>query len=179
MFAQRAAASDRWCMMQYSPTITCTFATVHCGYSEVPQLLTVQRVLDTIELTAEALHRIRGHHPQLLVCGLNPHAGENGLFGNREEERLIVPAIHAARAKGISVDGPRPADTVFLPGRLAKCDAVVLMYHDQGHTAVNTTLGLSLIRTSVDHGTAFDIAWQGRANSSSLRSALRLAAQLA
>ncbi len=187
IFAQRAAAGDRWCMMQYSPMITCSFATVHCGYSEVPQLLTVQRVLDTIELTAEALHRIRGHRPKLLVCGLNPHAGENGLFGNREEERLIVPAIHAARAKGISVDGPLPADTVFLPGRLAKCDAVVCMYHDQGHipvkalafdTAVNTTLGLSLIRTSVDHGTAFDIAWQGIANSSSLLSALRLAAQL-
>lgn len=188
IFAQRTASDDRWCMMQYSTAITCTFATVHCGYADVPQLLTVQRILDTIELTAEALQRIRGHRPHLLVCGLNPHAGENGLFGNREEERLIRPAIQAASQKGISVEGPLPADTVFLPSRLAKCDAVVCMYHDQGHipvktlafeSAVNTTLGLSIVRTSVDHGTAFDIAWQGIANSGSLLSALRLAAQLA
>jgi 4-phospho-D-threonate 3-dehydrogenase / 4-phospho-D-erythronate 3-dehydrogenase len=187
IFAERAQ-SDRWCMMQYSPTITCSFVTVHCGYSQVPELLTQQRVLDVIELTADALQRIRGRKPKLLVCGLNPHAGEHGLFGNREEERIIEPAIQQARLQGIDVLGPLPPDTVFLPNRLATCDAVVCMYHDQGHipvkalafdSAVNTTIGLSMIRTSVDHGTAFDIAWQGIAKPDSLFAAIRLAAQLA
>ena len=188
IFAERAATSDRWCMMQYSATITCTFVTVHCGYSQVPLLLTTERILDTIELTHQALQRIRGRPPRLLVCGLNPHAGEHGLFGDREEERFIVPAVTEACRRGIDVTGPWPADTVFLPERLANCDAVVCMYHDQGHipvkalafdSAVNTTLGLSIVRTSVDHGTAFDIAWQGKAKPDSLYAAIRLAAQLA
>lgn len=187
IFAERAG-SDRWCMMQYSPKITCTFVTVHCGYAEVPQLLTTQRVLDTIELTAQALQQIRGRRPRLVACGLNPHAGEHGLFGNREEERIIEPAIQLAKDQGIDIVGPLPPDTVFLPDKLAACDAVVCMYHDQGHiplkalafdTAVNTTLGLSVIRTSVDHGTAFDIAWQGIAKPDSLFSAIRLASKLA
>jgi 4-hydroxythreonine-4-phosphate dehydrogenase len=187
IFAQRAG-SQRWCMMQYSSKITCTFVTVHCGYSEVPGLLTVQRVLDTIMLTDQALHRIRQRRPHVVVCGLNPHAGENGLFGNREEELVIAPAIQLARQQGLSVEGPVPPDTAFLPSKLAQCDAVVCMYHDQGHipvkalafdSAVNTTLGIPIIRTSVDHGTAFDIAWQGVAKVDSLLSAIRLAAQLA
>jgi 4-phospho-D-threonate 3-dehydrogenase / 4-phospho-D-erythronate 3-dehydrogenase len=187
IFAERAQ-SDRWCMMQYSPTITCSFVTVHCGYAQVPELLTQQRVLDVIELTASAVQRLRNKKPKLIVCGLNPHAGEHGLFGNREEERIIEPAIAQARALGIDVEGPLPPDTVFLPDRLTKTDAIVCMYHDQGHipvkalafdTAVNTTIGLSMVRTSVDHGTAFDIAWKGIAKSDSLFAAVRLATQLA
>lgn len=187
MFAERADSS-RWCMMQYSQEITCTFVTVHVGYSEVPSLLTTARILDTIELTAEALRKIRGHEPKLLVCGLNPHAGENGLFGNGEEERCITPAVLAARQQGIHIEGPLPPDTAFLPWKRKTSDAVVCMYHDQGHiplkalafdSAVNTTLGLKIVRTSVDHGTAYDIAWQAKANSGSLLAAVRLAAQLA
>jgi 4-hydroxythreonine-4-phosphate dehydrogenase len=179
--------TKNYCMMQYSDAITCSFATVHVGYHEVPALLTTQRILDVIQLTARALSRIRGREPKLLVCGLNPHAGEHGLFGNREEETIIIPAIDAARQRGITLEGPVPPDTAFTPARLKEFDAVVCMYHDQGHipvkalafdTAVNTTLGLPIIRTSVDHGTAFDIAWQAKANPSSLYAATRLAIQL-
>lgn len=186
MFAARFQA-PRWCMMQYSDAITCTFVTVHVGYAEVPGLLTTQRILDVIELTAEALQRIRRRSPSLVVCGLNPHAGEHGLFGQREEERLIQPAIDAARRAGLRVEGPLPPDTAFVPAKRATTDAFICMYHDQGHipvkalafdSAVNTTLGLPVIRTSVDHGTALDIAWKGLANPGSLFSALRLASQL-
>lgn len=187
ILASRTQAA-RSCMMQYSQEITCTFVTVHVGYHEVPGLLTTQRILDVIDLTATALRRIRGKSPKLVVCGLNPHAGENGLFGNREEERIIQPAIDAARAQGLEIEGPLPPDTAFLPFRRRTTDAFICMYHDQGHiplkalafdTAVNTTLGLPIIRTSVDHGTAADIAWQGKAMPDSLFAALRLATQLA
>ncbi len=187
IFAERMRA-ERSCMMQYSQEITCSFVTVHVGYAEVPALLTSVRILDVIELTAAALRRIRGREPKLLVCGLNPHAGENGLFGNREEERFIIPAMDEARKRGFDVTGPVPPDTAFTPARRKEFDAVVCMYHDQGHipvkmiafeSAVNTTLGLPVTRTSVDHGTAFDIAWQGKANPSSLYAAVRLAAKLA
>jgi 4-hydroxythreonine-4-phosphate dehydrogenase len=186
IFAERAG-SDRWCMMQFSPEVTCTFVTVHCGYAEVPQLLTVERVLETIELTAEALQAIHGRSPKLVVCGLNPHAGEHGLFGNGEEERIIIPAIELGRQQGFEIDGPLPPDTAFLPAKRRTTDGFVCMYHDQGHiplkalafdSAVNTTLGLAIIRTSVDHGTAYDIAWQGVASSSSLTAALSLAVKL-
>jgi 4-hydroxythreonine-4-phosphate dehydrogenase len=187
IFAERMGA-ERSCMMQYSEEITCSFVTVHCGYHEVPKLMTTARILEVIELTASALRRIRGREPKLLVCGLNPHAGENGLFGDREEERFIVPAIELARAKGIHLTGPVPPDTAFTPARRKEFDAVVCMYHDQGHipvkmiafeSAVNTTLGLPVVRTSVDHGTAFDIAWQGKASAGSLYAAVRLGAKLA
>lgn len=187
IFAARTAA-PRWCMMQYSEAITCTFATVHVGYAEVPALLTRERVLEVIELTREGLRKIRGREPKIAVCGLNPHAGEGGLFGNREEERLIIPAIEAARAGGAQIEGPLPPDTAFLPWKRAETDAFVCLYHDQGHIpvkalafeqAVNTTLGLPVIRTSVDHGTACDIAWQGKANPSSLFHAVDLAAKMA
>ncbi len=186
IFALRTQA-PRWCMMQYSDEITCTFATVHCGYSEVPKLLSTQRVFDTIELTHQALSRLHSRTPKLLVCGLNPHAGEGGLFGNQEEERIIIPAIEMARKAGCDVAGPFPPDTVFVPSRRREMDAAICMYHDQGHIplkalafdrAVNTTLGLPVIRTSVDHGTAFDIAWKGVADSGSFESAIRLAKRL-
>jgi 4-phospho-D-threonate 3-dehydrogenase / 4-phospho-D-erythronate 3-dehydrogenase len=186
IFAARTQA-PRSCMMQYSEEITCTFVTVHVGYREVPGLLTEERILDVIELTAEALARLRGRPPKIVVCGLNPHAGEHGLFGEREEERIIIPAIAAARRQGLEIEGPLPPDTAFLPWKRQATDAFVCMYHDQGHipvkalafdSAVNTTLGLPIIRTSVDHGTACDIAWQGRANPSSIFSAIRLALRL-
>jgi 4-hydroxy-L-threonine phosphate dehydrogenase PdxA len=160
---------------------------VHVGYHEVPGLLSVRRILDVIELTADAMQRIRGRVPRLAVCGLNPHAGEHGLFGQREEERLILPAIEAARAQGREIEGPLPPDTAFLPRRRQSTDAFICMYHDQGHiplkalafdSAINTTLGLPVIRTSVDHGTAFDIAWQGKASHNSLVEAVLLAARL-
>jgi 4-hydroxythreonine-4-phosphate dehydrogenase len=186
IFAQYMQA-PRSCMMLTSPELTCSFATVHVGYHEVPGLLSVRRILDVIELTAAAMHRIRGRAPRLVVCGLNPHAGENGLFGQREEERFIQPAIEAGRAQGLQIEGPLPPDTAFLARRRKETDAFICMYHDQGHiplkalafdSAINTTLGLPVIRTSVDHGTAFDIAWQGKANHSSLIEAVRLAARL-
>jgi 4-hydroxythreonine-4-phosphate dehydrogenase len=186
IFAERMKAA-RSCMMLTSPELTCSFVTVHVGYHEVPGLLTVQRIRDVIELTAAAMQRIRGHAPKLVVCGLNPHAGEHGLFGQREEERFIQPAVEAARALGMQVEGPLPPDTAFLAGRRKQTDAYICMYHDQGHiplkalafdSAINTTLGLPVIRTSVDHGTAFDIAWQGKANPSSLNEAVRLAVRL-
>lgn len=186
IFAERMNA-ERSCMMQYSELVTCSFVTVHVGYHEVPNLLQPQRIVDVIDLTHEALVRIRGRKPKLLVCGLNPHAGEHGLFGQREEERFIVPAVETARAKGYDVTGPVPGDTAFTPAARSTYDAVVCMYHDQGHIpvkmiafdcAVNTTLGLPVQRTSVDHGTAFDIAWQGKANPGSLFAAVRLAVKL-
>lgn len=180
--------APRSCMMLTAEAITCSLVTVHVGYREVPGLLTVESIRDTIELTAEAMWRIRGRSPRLLVCGLNPHAGEHGLFGDHEEERIIAPAIEAARSSGIDVRGPLPPDTAFLPKYRAACDAYVCMYHDQGliplkalafEDAVNVTLGLPIVRTSVDHGTAFDIAWKGVADVSSFIQAVKLAVKLA
>lgn len=187
IFAARDGSS-KWCMMQYSEEICCSFVTVHVGYSEVLGLLTQERILDVIELSSISLERIRGRKANIVVCGLNPHAGEHGLFGNGEEESIILPAIRIAQARGLNVEGPLPPDTAFLPWKRKTTDVYVCMYHDQGHipvkvlafdNAVNTTLGLSIIRTSVDHGTALDIAWQGKASPGSLFSALKLAARLA
>jgi 4-hydroxythreonine-4-phosphate dehydrogenase len=179
LFAERLAA-DRSCMMQYADDIACSFVTTHVGYAEVPGLLTPTRVGEVLDLTDAALRRIRGRPPRLLVCGLNPHAGEH-------EERVIAPAVAAAVARGIDATGPVPGDTAFTPQARQRYDAVVCMYHDQGHIpvkmiafdrAVNITLGLPVPRTSVDHGTAFDIAWQGKADPGSLFAAVRLAARL-
>ena len=187
IFAHRTGAK-RWCMMQYSAELTCAFVTTHVGYAEVPRLLTARRVLEVIRLAGEGMGRLRGRKSKIAVCGLNPHAGEHGLFGNSEEERIILPAVEVARREGLEVEGPLPPDTAFLPSRRKAVDAVVCMYHDQGHipvkalafdSAVNVTLGLPIVRTSVDHGTALDIAWQGKASPSSLFHALRLAGKLA
>jgi len=186
IFAERMHA-ERACMMLTSEELTCSFVTVHVGYGEVPGLLSVRRIRDVLELTAAAMLRLRGRAPRLAVCGLNPHAGEHGLFGLGEEERFIVPAIDEVRRQGFEVDGPLPPDTAFLATRRRQTDAYVCMYHDQGHiplkalafdSAINTTLGLPVIRTSVDHGTAFDIAWQGRASANSLLEAVKLAVKL-
>lgn len=180
--------SGSGCMMLTSELLTCSFVTTHVGYREVPELLTAARIGEVIDLTVDALRRIRGKEPRLLVCGLNPHAGEHGLFGDSEEERIIAPAVESARARGVQIEGPVPPDTAFLAERRPLFDAVICMYHDQGHiplkalvfdVAVNTTLGLPIVRTSVDHGTAFDIAWQGKAKVSSLIHAYRLARDLA
>lgn len=169
--------APRSCMLLTSERISVSFVTTHVGYAEVPALLSPERVGEVIELTDEAMGALLDREPRLVVCGLNPHAGENGLFGDREEERLIAPAIASARARGVQVEGPVSADAAFLPARLAEADCVVCMYHDQGHipfkhiafdSGVNVTLGLPIIRTSVDHGTAFDIAWQGLADPASL-----------
>ena len=186
IFAEKTDAG-RSCMMQICDELTCSFVTTHVGYREVPELLSQERILEVIELSREALLRIRGREPKFVVCGLNPHAGEHGLFGDREEERWIIPAMEAARAQGMHLEGPLPPDTAFLPARRKETDCFICMYHDQGHiplkalafdVAVNTTLGLPIIRTSVDHGTAFDIAWQGVASATSLTQAVLLAAKL-
>lgn len=187
MFAEKMAA-ERSCMTFFSPEMICSLATVHIGYQDVVPALTTQRILDVIELTAESVQRVRGKKPRLAVCGLNPHAGEHGLFGRGEEETIIQPAIDAAKAKGITIEGPLPPDTAFIAARRKVVDAYICMFHDQAliplkalafDTAVNTTLGLPVPRTSVDHGTACDIAWQGKANGSSLVEAVLLAAKMA
>jgi 4-phospho-D-threonate 3-dehydrogenase / 4-phospho-D-erythronate 3-dehydrogenase len=187
IFAEQTGAA-RICMMLTAPEITCSLVTTHVGYHQVPELLSVERILEVIELTADAMQRLRGRPPRLVVCGLNPHAGEHGLFGRGEEERLIAPAIDAARSRGIEVIGPLPPDTAFVPARRRQTEAFVCMYHDQGliplkalafDQAVNVTLGLPIIRTSVDHGTALDIAWQGVADPGSMIEAVLLAARMA
>lgn len=187
IFADRTR-TDRYCMMLTCQELTCSFVTTHVGYGEVPRLLGVERIVEVIELTHDALVRLHGRSPRLLVCGLNPHAGEHGLFGEREEERIIAPAVEIARARGVLIEGPVPPDTAFLAERRRATDGVICMYHDQGHiplkalafdVAVNVTLGLPIVRTSVDHGTACDIAWQGEAKVTSLAEAVKLAAGLA
>jgi len=180
--------AKRSCMMLYSDKLTVSMVTTHIGYHEVPGKLSVERVLNVIELTAQTMRQILRREPRLGVCGLNPHAGEHGLFGRREEEKFVSPAVKRARKNGLQVEGPLVPDAVFTTGQREKYDAIVTLYHDQGHipfkmlafdTGVNLTLGLPIIRTSVDHGTAFDIAWQGRAEATSLFSAIRVAAELA
>ena len=182
IFAAKTHA-PRYCMLQYSSEVRAVFVTTHMGYAEVPGLLTKAAILDTIELGAQAMRRIRGGDPRIVVLGLNPHAGENGLFGT-EEQVAIIPAIESARKLGLNVEGPVPPDTAFLPAKRRETDLFVCMYHDQGHIplkalcfdeAVNTTLGLPIVRTSVDHGTALDIAGLGQANPNSLFEAVKLA----
>jgi len=179
--------TERACMMLTSDVLTCSFVTVHVGYHEVPALLNIERILDVIELTHQSMKQLREREPKLAVCGLNPHAGEGGLFGNGEEERIIAPAIEMARSRSIMIEGPLPPDTAFLEERRETTDAFICMYHDQGHIplkalafdrGINCTLGLPIVRTSVDHGTALDIAWQGKANPRSLVEAVTLAARL-
>lgn len=187
MFTEKMAA-PRTCMTFFSAEMICSLVTVHIGYQDVVPALTTQRILEVIELTDTAVRRVKGRSPKIAVCGLNPHAGEHGLFGQREEETLIAPAIAAARSAGLDIEGPLPPDTAFIATKRRQVDAYICMYHDQAliplkalafDTAVNTTLGLPVPRTSVDHGTACDIAWQGKANPSSLFEAVKLAAQMA
>lgn len=163
-------------------------ATTHLPLRQVPVLLTSLLLQQTFEvLHADLVHRFGLLEPRIAVCGLNPHAGEGGHLG-REEIDVIAPAIAAARALGMNLEGPLPADTVFVPAIAARFDAIVAMYHDQGLApfkqlsfgdGVNVTLGLPFVRTSVDHGTALDLVGTDRADANSLRAAIRLAVQLA
>ncbi|MEZ6086918.1 MAG: 4-hydroxythreonine-4-phosphate dehydrogenase PdxA [Pirellulaceae bacterium] len=186
LLAQRTGATES-CMMLTSDTISCALVTVHVGLNEVASLLSVPKILETIELAHAAISKRLKRPARVAVCGLNPHAGEGGMFGDGEEERFIKPAIDAARAKGIVIRGPLPADTAFVAAIREQTDVYVCMYHDQGliplktlafDDAVNVTLGLPIVRTSVDHGTALDIAWQGRASVTSMKQAIALAIDL-
>lgn len=179
--------APRVCMMLASDAMTVSMVTTHVGIADISARITVERVLEVIELTHAGILRLRGRALPLAVCGLNPHAGEAGLFGRGEEETAIAPAIAEARRRGLEVDGPIPPDTAFVPERASRYGAIVCMYHDQGHipfkmlafeTGVNITLGLPIVRVSVDHGTAFDIAWQGRASIASMRQAVLYAARM-
>ena len=179
--------APRVAMMFYADTLRVILATVHIPLREVASSLTQQRLEDTIDLAAAELPRFGHVSPRLAVAGLNPHAGEHGVIGS-EEDAVIAPAIAACRARGTAVSGPFPADAIFRRAMNGEFDAVVACYHDQGlipvklvafGRAVNVTLGLPIVRTSVDHGTAFDIAGRGIADPSSLIEAVRLAARLA
>jgi 4-hydroxythreonine-4-phosphate dehydrogenase len=174
-------------MMFESPAIRVVLATVHIALAEVPRTLTTDLVERTIELAARELPRFGLDQPRLALAALNPHAGEHGLMGT-EDDTILAPAVARCRENGVNVVGPLPADTVFVRARRGEFDAVIACYHDQGlipvkllafGQAVNVTLGLPIVRTSVDHGTAFDIAGQGIADPSSMMEAVRLAAKLA
>lgn len=173
--------------MFHSQSLRVVLATVHVPLAEVPQCLTAERLETTIRLAAAELPRFGFPSPRLALAGLNPHAGEGGLLGKEEVERFS-PVVVACRSDNIDITGPLPADTVFVNAVRGQFDAVVACYHDQGlipaklvafGETVNVTLGLPIIRTSVDHGTAFDIAGQGVADSSSMVEAVILAARLA
>lgn len=160
--------------------------TRHVPLKDVATHITREAVLETIRLTDVGLRRMGFAHPRLAVAALNPHGGDEGLLG-REEIEAIGPAVEAARAESIEAVGPIPADSVFFRAIRGEFDVVVAMYHDQGHIPIKThgfersvtvTLGLPIVRTSVDHGTAFDIAWLGKASEESMVEAIRLAAQL-
>jgi len=174
-------------MMFWSSRLSVVLATVHVPLAEVPRLLTRDRLADVIRLTAAAMPDFGIAAPRIAVAGLNPHAGEAGLLGTEDRDAL-APAVRDARARGVDVVGPLPADTVFVRADRGEFDVVIAAYHDQGLVpvkllafgrAVNVTLGLPIVRTSVDHGTAFDIARKGTADESSLVEAIRLAARLA
>lgn len=172
-------------MMLAGERIRVALATIHCALRDVPRLLSREKILTTIMVTARALAGDFGfERPRIAVAGLNPHAGEEGLFGTDETE-TIAPAVAMAKEKGLHVEGPFPPDTIFYKAASGHFDAVIAMYHDQGliplkllhfSDAVNVTLGLPIIRTSVDHGTAYDIAGKGSADPSSLKAAIRTAA---
>lgn len=186
LLASRFSAK-RVAMMFDSPTLRVVLATAHIPLMELRNALTIGRIFDTIDLAHDAGRELGIASPRIGVCGVNPHAGEDGLLGD-EDERLVRPAIELAQQAGLNATGPFPADTIFNRAIAGGFDLVVAMYHDQGlipvkllafHEAVNTTLGLAVPRTSPDHGTAFDIARQDRANPASMAAAIRLAARLA
>jgi 4-hydroxythreonine-4-phosphate dehydrogenase len=174
-------------MMFWSEPLKVVLASVHVPLRDVASVITRTVIDNVIELAHRELPRFDIPSPRLAMAGLNPHAGEGGLMGN-EEQRVLRPAVEAAQARGITIEGPLPADTVFVRAVRGEFDAVIANYHDQGlipvkllafGRAVNVTLGLPIIRTSVDHGTAFDIAGKGIADPSSMIEAVLLAARLA
>ncbi|MCW5776332.1 MAG: 4-hydroxythreonine-4-phosphate dehydrogenase PdxA [Phycisphaeraceae bacterium] len=184
--------AKRHAMMFVGPSLRVVLASAHVPLMDLRNVLTIGRIHDAIDLGHDACIRLGIARPRIAVCGLNPHAGEHGLLGD-EEERLIAPAIRIAAEQGMDAHGPFPADTIFnaavaTPARPAKYDLVVAMYHDQGlipvkllfrDESVNVTLGLPIVRTSPDHGTAFDIAGRNHADPGSMKAAIRLAARMA
>jgi len=175
-------------MMLAGKTLRVALVTIHCALKDVPSLLSKESIIKTIAVTSEALVQdFDLESPRVAVAALNPHAGEEGMFG-KEEKEIIEPALEQARRKGYPIEGPFPPDTVFHRAVSGHFDAVIAMYHDQGliplkllhfSDAVNVTLGLPIIRTSVDHGTAYDIAGQDVADPSSLKAAIRMAVFMA
>ena len=179
--------SKRVAMMFHSPTLKVVLITVHVPLKSVSKYLTPALVDQTIGLTAEAMKMFGTPKPRLALAGLNPHAGEHGVLGD-EDDKVLVPAVRRARARRVNIEGPIPGDTVFVRAARGEYDCVIACYHDQGlipvkllsfGNAVNVTIGLPIIRTSVDHGTAFDIAGKGVANAGSMIAAVKLAAEMA
>jgi 4-phospho-D-threonate 3-dehydrogenase / 4-phospho-D-erythronate 3-dehydrogenase len=175
-------------MMLSAPKLKVIHVTTHVGILDAVKQITPERVYTVLQLAHSTLQKAGYENPKIAVCGINPHAGENGLFGYGEEDEKIVPAVEKAQSEGINAQGPLPADTLFFRATRGDFDIVVAMYHDQGHgpikvlgleAGVNITVGLPIIRTSVDHGTAFDIAGTGIADDLSLKEAIRQAIELA
>ncbi len=183
----KLCGTQRFAMMMAGASLRVTLVTIHTPLAAVPALVSQESVAGMIDITWQALHHDFGiARPRLAVAGLNPHAGEDTMFGSEEQE-AILPAIEAARAEGKDVQGPFPPDTVFQRAAQGHFDAVVCMYHDQGlipfkllhfSDGVNVTLGLAIVRTSVDHGTAYDIAGEGVADPASLQAACDMARQI-
>lgn len=182
--------TDDYSMMLSSPQLKVIHLTTHIGLIDAINAITPERTYKVIKLAYETFTRSGKSDIKIAVCGINPHAGENGLFGYGEEEEKLVPAIEKAKKEGINVSGPHPADTAFFRATRGDFDIVVACYHDQGHgpikvlgldSGVNVTVGLKkgIIRTSVDHGTAFDIAGKGIAGEGSMIEALKMAINLA
>ncbi|WP_333653099.1 4-hydroxythreonine-4-phosphate dehydrogenase PdxA [Dissulfurispira sp.] len=185
MLAELTTTKD-YAMMFYSDKLKLILVTIHTALRNVPDLIKREKVLQTIMLAKKACDMMGIDNPRIAVAGLNPHAGEAGIFGD-EEIKEIIPAVNEAQASGISASGPYPADTLFHRAYNGEFDIIVCMYHDQGliplkmiafDKAVNVTIGLPIIRTSPDHGTAYDIAWEGIANPSSMIEAIKLAVRL-
>ena len=179
---------DEVSMMLVAPGLRVVHVTTHVGLLDAVELIEPGLVERTIRRAHDTLVRSGVASPRIAVCGINPHAGENGLFGRGEEAAKVTPAVERLSSEGIDVVGPLPGDTLFFRARRGEFDCVVAMYHDQGHgpikvlgldTGVNITIGLPVVRTSVDHGTAFDIAGTGAADERSMVEALRQAAALA
>ena len=185
MLAELTTTKD-YAMMFYSDRLKLILVTIHTALRNVSDLIKREKVLQAIMLAKKACDMMGIDNPRIAVAGLNPHAGEAGIFGD-EEIKEIIPAVNEARASGISASGPYPADTLFHKAYNGEFDIIVCMYHDQGliplkmiafDKAVNVTIGLPIIRTSPDHGTAYDIAWKGIANPSSMIEAIKLAVRL-
>ena len=193
----RLSGTTDFAMLLMGDELRVIHVTTHVALRRVPDLVTRDRVLRVIRLAQHTMGDLGEPRPRIAVCGLNPHAGEEGLFGD-EEQKEIIPAIEAARREGLDVHGPLPADTLFSRARGGEFDIVVAMYHDQGHvpvktlgfvfdkaagtwtglSGVNVTVGLPFLRVSVDHGTAFDRAWKGIANPDSMVEAIEVAVRM-
>jgi 4-hydroxythreonine-4-phosphate dehydrogenase len=178
--------TEEYAMMLVGGPLRVILVTIHTALRNVPDLITYERVLKTIHLAQKACTMLGLERPAIAVAGLNPHGGESGVLGEEEEE-VIIPAVREARAEGLNVLGPYPPDVVFYKAYRGEADIVVCMYHDQGliplkmiafDTGVNVTVGIPIIRTSPDHGTAYDIAWKGIADPSSMREAIEMATKL-